>query len=221
MLTKSLHITSQKRPRPTMLGHPKYRHKEEKRKLMKMTCKKLKKLEDPESVLCKAVLINNTWKYLQNTQININLNQSQTLHLQQDEPDNESIHKSELDLDILNNEIEFPPPSYDNISSENDFLKICNSEQAEKSTQFHEAFSNDMFNDDNSNSTLKKNYVGKEQQISFESTQEESPLQNTNSDCSSKKFILNESMFSREICSEAGCDNFNLSLYNLPLHRIC
>merc|ERR1712198_88834 len=109
--------------RPTLLGHPKYRHKEEKRNLMKMTCRKLKSLEDPESVLCKAVLINNTLKYLQNSTININAIQSQTLQLPNDlRVESESTHKSQEDLDILNNEIVFPHS--DKINSENELLDI-------------------------------------------------------------------------------------------------
>merc|ERR1712142_839278 len=58
----------------TMLGHPKYRHKEEKKKMLKMSFKKLQKMEDPESLLCKAVLINNTLKYLQNKGATVNNN---------------------------------------------------------------------------------------------------------------------------------------------------
>ena len=111
MLTKTVR---QSRSRPSILSHPKYRHKEEKRKLMKMTCKKLKKLEDPESVLCKAVLINNTLKYLQQNGGIGNSSQD---------------YQPDLDIDILNREIQFPsPPLNDqNISSDNEFFNICSS----------------------------------------------------------------------------------------------
>ena len=108
----------------TMLGHPKYRHKEEKRKLMKMTCKKLKLLEDPESVLCKAVLINNTLKYLQNTNgtININTEQHKTSNLE----NNTIVHSASNELDILNCEIDFPPPLSETIHSEDLLLNLAN-----------------------------------------------------------------------------------------------
>ena len=81
---------------------------------MKMTCKKLKKLEDPESVLCKAVLINNTLKYLQQNGGIGNSSQD---------------YQPDLDIDILNREIQFPsPPLNDqNISSDNEFFNICSS----------------------------------------------------------------------------------------------
>ena len=115
MLTKSLHLHPR---RPSMLSHPKYRHKEEKRKLLKLSCRKLSKLADPESVLCKAVLINNTLKFLQQ-------NNSASPGVSQTPPP----PGPETDLDILNTEIQFPPPltpmSEENISSENDFFNIC------------------------------------------------------------------------------------------------
>ena len=89
---------------------------------MKMTCKKLKKLEDPESVLCKAVLINNTLKYLQQNGGIGNSSQAEHLIASQD-------YQPDLDIDILNREIQFPsPPLNDqNISSDNEFFNICSS----------------------------------------------------------------------------------------------
>ncbi|KAL1138880.1 hypothetical protein AAG570_008942 [Ranatra chinensis] len=50
--------------RPTMIS-PKYRQKEERRKVLKISVNKLKKIEDPESSLRRSVLINNTMKRLQ------------------------------------------------------------------------------------------------------------------------------------------------------------
>lgn len=44
---------------------PKYRQKEERRKVLKISINKLKKIEDPEASLCRSVLINNTMKRLQ------------------------------------------------------------------------------------------------------------------------------------------------------------
>lgn len=43
----------------------KYRQKEERRKVLKISINKLKKIEDPEASLCRSVLINNTMKRLQ------------------------------------------------------------------------------------------------------------------------------------------------------------
>ena len=50
--------------RPTMIS-AKYRLKEERRKVLKISVNKLKKIEDPESSLRRSVLINNTLKKLQ------------------------------------------------------------------------------------------------------------------------------------------------------------
>ncbi|GLH09753.1 Putative hybrid signal transduction histidine kinase l-like protein [Gryllus bimaculatus] len=50
--------------RPTMIS-AKYRLKEERRKVLKMSIAKLRKIEDPESCLRRSVLVNNTMKRLQ------------------------------------------------------------------------------------------------------------------------------------------------------------
>lgn len=50
--------------RPTMIS-AKYRQREERRKVLKISINKLKKIEDPESSLRRSVLINNTMKRLQ------------------------------------------------------------------------------------------------------------------------------------------------------------
>lgn len=50
--------------RPSMIS-PKYRQKEERRKVLKISLNKMRKIEDPESSLCRSVLINNTMKRLQ------------------------------------------------------------------------------------------------------------------------------------------------------------
>ena len=126
MLTQPLQ-RGQRRPRPSLLAHPKYRHKEEKRKLMKMTCKKLRTLEDPESVLCRAVLINNTLRHLQNS-AHTSDNISGYHHKQTDSEVTLSIHLEaddcpQQDLDFLQSEIEFPGPVRDEAAD--DFLNIC------------------------------------------------------------------------------------------------
>ena len=58
-----LHAVSR---RSSMLGLPKLRHKEERKKILKMCVRKLQSIEDPENFLCRSVLINNTLKTLQN-----------------------------------------------------------------------------------------------------------------------------------------------------------
>ncbi|XP_066138939.1 uncharacterized protein [Euwallacea fornicatus] len=52
------------RNRPSMIS-PKYKQKEERRKVLKISLNKLKKIDDPEANLCRSVLINNTMKRLQ------------------------------------------------------------------------------------------------------------------------------------------------------------
>merc|ERR1712194_261048 len=93
-----------------MLGHPKYRHKEEKRKMLKMSFKKLQKMEDPESLLCKAVLINNTLNYLRN---NLNMNNKHVEVL-------EDQNSSEYQIDIMS-EIIFPAPIDNKIEEFNEY----------------------------------------------------------------------------------------------------
>ena len=73
--------------RPSMLGHPKYRHKEEKKKMLKMSHKKLLNIDDPESLLCKAVLINNTLTHLQNSSITVTYN-SENEEVSEEETEN-------------------------------------------------------------------------------------------------------------------------------------
>lgn len=43
---------------------PKYRAREERRRLMKISAVKLKRIEDPEASLCRSVLINNALRRL-------------------------------------------------------------------------------------------------------------------------------------------------------------
>ncbi|KAK6642215.1 hypothetical protein RUM44_013938 [Polyplax serrata] len=65
--------------RPTMIPI-KYKLKEERRKVLKISVNKLKKIDDPEIWLCRSVLINNTMKKLQkearDEKINKHLNQN-------------------------------------------------------------------------------------------------------------------------------------------------
>ena len=52
-------------PRITMLSTPKYKWKEERKRVLKLSVKKLRSIEDPEAFLSRSVLINNTLKRLQ------------------------------------------------------------------------------------------------------------------------------------------------------------
>lgn len=49
----------------SMLAIPKYKRKEERKKILKMCVKKLRSIDDPETFLCRSVLINNTLKQIQ------------------------------------------------------------------------------------------------------------------------------------------------------------
>ncbi|XP_011867808.1 PREDICTED: uncharacterized protein LOC105561983 isoform X2 [Vollenhovia emeryi] len=53
-----------RRSRPTMIS-AKYRAREERRRLLKISAGKLRKIEDPEASLCRSVLINNAVRRLQ------------------------------------------------------------------------------------------------------------------------------------------------------------
>ncbi|XP_050307802.1 uncharacterized protein LOC126744433 isoform X2 [Anthonomus grandis grandis] len=61
---RSYPVAYQARNRPSMIS-AKYKQKEERRKILKISMNKLKKIEDPEGNLCRSVLINNTMQKLQ------------------------------------------------------------------------------------------------------------------------------------------------------------
>lgn len=62
-----IHLGASRRlpPRITMLSTPKYKWKEERKRVLKLSVKKLRSIEDPEAFLSRSVLINNTLKRLQ------------------------------------------------------------------------------------------------------------------------------------------------------------
>lgn len=64
------------RNRPSMISS-KYKQKEERRKVLKISLNKLKKIDDPEASLCRSVLINNTMKRLQQETRNEKLQKQQ------------------------------------------------------------------------------------------------------------------------------------------------
>ena len=225
MLTKPSFSLTEKRPRPTLLGHPKYRHKEEKRKLMKMTCKKLKKLEDPESVLCKAVLINNTLKYLRDPQISFGhpVTHDQETSQSQNSPDQSHQHQQDASLDILNSEIVFPPPLSDNINSENDFLDICDRLRGPGSGLCPRLTSGCVGDHgSNSDSSTMVNNMEEEEEslerlLSDASSVSPEPLTEQDLPPAPAESLSGSGS---GLCSGSKCDNSELSLYSLPLHRI-
>ena len=164
---------------------------------MKMTCKKLKKLEDPESVLCKAVLINNTLKYLQQNGGIGNSSQAGHLIASQD-------CEAELDLDILNREITFPsPPLHEqNISSENDFFNIC-SKSLSNSGEFCRSDDDVLLGERENINNLRQDH---------DNLSEEGQEVSSYQDQSSKLYNISSSSCTTSLCSN------NSS--HLPLHRI-
>ena len=191
--------------RASILGHPKYRHKEEKRKLLKMTCKKLQNLEDPESVLCKAVLINNTLKYLHNTNgsININTEQNKPLNLE----NNSIVNSSTNNFDILNCEIDFPLPLSETIHSEDLLLNLANNFSQSVDT------TSDRANNELENSSKNQNDCY------------------TKKNCITEGHDTQNSSISSEVISNIGyscndypspkCDNDIMLNHLIPLNRIC
>ena len=59
-----LHIPDKKQ---MLLEHPKYRLKLERKKVLKISVMKIKNIDDPEAILRRAVLINNTLKAIQSS----------------------------------------------------------------------------------------------------------------------------------------------------------
>ena len=116
MVKDDLNLTQK---RPSMLGYPEYRLKEEKKKMLKMSYKKLQKMDDPETLLCKAVLINNFLKYLHNSSSEISV----TYYSEHKKASEEVKEHTDKNIKLLNtnypssyhiedilSEIYFPPP---------------------------------------------------------------------------------------------------------------
>ena len=207
MLTKSLHLRQR---RPSMLSHPKYRHKEEKRKLLKLSCRKLKKLSDPESVLCKAVLINNTLKYLQ---------QPNTANPSQPPPSPRLLADSETetDLDILNTEIQFPPPltplSEENVSTDNEFFNLCYDQLPP--SEHHHVLSVEMGAQEIYRDLRNRNDLRSDSDTA--ATSEEISYQ----DQSSQVYNISSYSSNNKTNNSSNCSNTaSQSVLNLPLHRI-
>ncbi|KAK9875797.1 hypothetical protein WA026_009586 [Henosepilachna vigintioctopunctata] len=86
--------------RPSMIS-AKYRQKEERRKVLKISMNKLKKIEDPEASLRRSVLINNTMKRLQQEAKDEKIQKQQLNYPRICE--NDPIISSRNDLKIVNN----------------------------------------------------------------------------------------------------------------------
>ena len=213
MLTKSLHLRQR---RPSMLSHPKYRHKEEKRKLMKLTCRKLKKLEDPESVLCKAVLINNTLKYLQQNSPSVSQGPPCPRLLADSE--------TESELDILNTEIQFPPPlpplQEENISTENEFFNLCcdqlpTSDHQLRSVEMTET--QELYRDFRDRNDLR---LDSDTAASGEESEEISYQDQSSQVYNISSYGSSSSSQTNNISNCSNTASHSQSLLNLPLHRI-
>ena len=63
-MSRTVHRTVRKSP--ILLASVKNKNRLDKNKMMRMSVKKLKKIGDPETLLCRAVLINNTLECLRN-----------------------------------------------------------------------------------------------------------------------------------------------------------
>ena len=72
---------------PKVQGIPKLRHKEEKKVMLKMCMKKLKRIVDTESLLCKSVLIVNTIRNLRQYS-----QEYVTLHIEDDSEEMEQLN---------------------------------------------------------------------------------------------------------------------------------
>lgn len=65
MSDKFLHATRKAPSSASMLSSAKYRFREDRKRVLKLSVRKLRDIEDPETFLCRSVLINNTMKRLQ------------------------------------------------------------------------------------------------------------------------------------------------------------
>ncbi|XP_028128627.2 uncharacterized protein LOC114324907 isoform X1 [Diabrotica virgifera virgifera] len=102
--------------RPSMIS-AKYRQKEERRKVLKISINKLKKIEDAEVSLCRSVLINNTMKRLQREAKEEKLQKQQLSYPRCFDNDNYLSLKNEF----MKNERNDEPQSLPTEAFENDF----------------------------------------------------------------------------------------------------
>jgi hypothetical protein len=65
MSEKFLHATRKTPASASMLSSAKFRFREDRKRVLKMSVRKLRDIDDPETFLCRSVLINNTMKRLQ------------------------------------------------------------------------------------------------------------------------------------------------------------
>ena len=62
MSEKFLHATRKTPASASMLSSAKFRFREDRKRVLKLSVRKLRDIEDPETFLCRSVLINNTMK---------------------------------------------------------------------------------------------------------------------------------------------------------------
>ena len=90
------------KPTTKVQGIPKLRHKEEKKVMLKMCMKKLKRIVDTESLLCKSVLIVNTIRNLRQYS-----QEYVTLHIEDDRQDRDEMDTKDDNIEC---DPSFQPP---------------------------------------------------------------------------------------------------------------
>ena len=138
------------------LSLPRYRFKEERKKVLKMSVRKLKQIEDPETFLCRSVLINNTMKRIQAEIREEKSNKSRKWLMQNGSTNNEfnnmtAIHPTRNPLtsiitaDAMHNK--------DDLDEEND-----NTSYSHKCIEGKEEKSEEIFDSDQSVESLNREY---------------------------------------------------------------
>ena len=128
------------------LSLPRYRFKEERKKVLKMSVRKLKQIEDPETFLCRSVLINNTMKRIQAEIREEKSNKSRKWLMQNGTTNNEYndmtvIHSTRNPLtsiitaDAMHNKDDLDEEENDNTS----YNQKCGERKEEKSEEFFDS----------------------------------------------------------------------------------
>ncbi|KAF5282058.1 hypothetical protein FQA39_LY00582 [Lamprigera yunnana] len=113
--------------RPSMIS-AKYRQKEERRKVLKISINKLKKIEDPEASLCRSVLINNTMKRLQKEARDEKIQKQQLNYPRCYENDNFLNIKSEFIKNELKHSSHFEEPQENFCAPESKIMDSLNAD---------------------------------------------------------------------------------------------
>lgn len=103
----ALHVLA-KRSTPHFAVRDKEREREKRKKILKMCVQKLRDIDDPETVLCRAVLINNTFKTLKYTH----------RHIYRPEPEAEPVYEAASDEESEEETTEDQDDDDDDVSSD-------------------------------------------------------------------------------------------------------